>query len=140
MEAVLGYDCDGTEIYEYRILRAIWSNNTDISMLVGLDPRQYCAVVANNGRAYAISVNDSQRKDLIKKHENIGPDEEIPVKIKAIYDMENYECAIDCEGNEMNYDLDRQGLKAKLNAIINGEIKNKPKSLSLKKLFTMKIK
>ena len=25
MSKVLGYDCDGNEIYEYRVLRAIWS-------------------------------------------------------------------------------------------------------------------
>lgn len=30
MEKVLGYDCDGREIYEYRILRAMFSNDIDI--------------------------------------------------------------------------------------------------------------
>ena len=33
MDYTLGYDCDGNEIYEYRILRAIWSNDIDIKDL-----------------------------------------------------------------------------------------------------------
>ena len=33
MEKVLGYDCDGREIYEYRILCAIFSNDIDIEDL-----------------------------------------------------------------------------------------------------------
>ena len=31
MDYILGYDCDGNEIYEYRVLRAIWSNDIDIN-------------------------------------------------------------------------------------------------------------
>ena len=34
MEYILGYDCDGNEIYEYRVLRAIWSNDIDIKDLL----------------------------------------------------------------------------------------------------------
>lgn len=67
MEKVLGYDCDGIEIYEYRVLRAIWSNDIDIEELENADPRLYCTVVANDGKAYAISVYNWWNKDLIKK-------------------------------------------------------------------------
>ena len=38
MKKVLGYDCDGREIYEYRVLRAIWSNDIDIEELENADP------------------------------------------------------------------------------------------------------
>ena len=129
MDAVLWYDVDGTEIYEYRILRAIWSNNTDARQLVGLDPRQYCAVVANDGKAYAISVYDNARLDLIRSHEGLRTNNDVRIKIKPIYEMENYECAIDCEGNEMSYQLDRAGLKRQLNELL--EEQNRPKTLGL---------
>lgn len=33
---IMGYDCDGREIYEYRILRAMFSNDIDIEDLEGL--------------------------------------------------------------------------------------------------------
>ena len=49
---VLGYDCDGNIIEEYRILRAIWSNNIDIRELKDADPRQYCAIQDKNGYAF----------------------------------------------------------------------------------------
>ncbi len=37
---ILGYDCDCSEIYEYRILRAMFSNDIDIEDLEGVDPRE----------------------------------------------------------------------------------------------------
>lgn len=79
MEKVLGYDCDGREIYEYRILRAIFSNDIDIEELEDADPRMYCAVIGNDGKAYAISVLDWWHKDLIIKREKLNEDKEIPV-------------------------------------------------------------
>ena len=71
MEYILGYDCDGNEIYEYRVLRAIWSNDIDIKDLEDADPRQYCAIVSDDGIAYAISVFDWWNSDLIRKKEKI---------------------------------------------------------------------
>ena len=71
MYDILGYDCDGKEIYEYRILRAIWSNDVDIEELKDADSRQYCAVIAADGKAYAISVYDWWNNDLIRERENI---------------------------------------------------------------------
>lgn len=120
MQKVLGYDCDGREIYEYRVLRAIWSNDIDIEELENADPRLYCAVVANDGKAYAISVYDWWNKDLIKKRENIKENEEIPLIVKSIKEMENYELAM-CDGGEKEfyYELDRNELKKRLNTILN---------------------
>ena len=126
MYDILGYDCDGKEIYEYRILRAIWSNDVDIEELKDADPRQYCAVISAGGKAYAISVYDWWNKDLIRERENIDLNEEIPIIVKPISEMENYEIAT-CNGGEdvFYYSLDRNELKDKLNSILNKTNKQK---------------
>lgn len=126
MEYILGYDCDCNEIYEYRILRAIWSNDIDIKDLEDADPRQYCAIVIDDGIAYAISVYDWWNSDLIRKKEEIKETEEIPIVIKPINKMVNYEVAICNNGEEFYYSLDRIELKEKLNSILNKQknIKN----------------
>ena len=126
MDDILGYDCDGNEIYEYRILRAIWSNDIDIEKLEDADPRQYCAIKANDGNAYAISVYDWWNRDLIRKREGITPGEAIPIIVKPISEMENYEVAT-CNGGEdaFYYSLDRNELKDKLNSILNKTNKQK---------------
>ena len=118
MDDVLGYDCDGTPIYEYRILRAIFANDFDISDLEDADPRQYCAVVADDGKAYAISVYDWWYKDLVRERENLDPNEEIPIIVKPISEMEYYECAVDCYKDPFEYELDRNELKKQLNSIL----------------------
>ncbi len=115
MNDCLGYDCDGNEIYEYRILRAVWSNDIPIEELNGADPRFYCAIVGEDGKAYAISVYDWYNKDLIRKRENII-EEEIPVIVKPIEEMKNYEVAMSDGGNEkFYYSFDRDELKEQLN-------------------------
>ena len=119
MEKVLGYDCDGREIYEYRILRAIFSNDIDIEELEDADPRMYCAVIGNDGKAYAISVLDWWHKDLIIKREKLNENKEIPVIVKPIKEMENYELAMSDGGEEeFYYDFNRDELKNRLNSII----------------------
>jgi len=133
MSDILGYDCDGNEIYEYRILRAIWSNDIDIKDLDGSDPRQYCAVVADDSNAYAISVYDWWNKDLIIQRENRKSDDEIPVIIKPISEMVNYECAVDSYAKEFNYDLNRKELKEQLNIFLKNSNFGKTKSLNIKK-------
>ena len=123
MDDILGYDCDGKEIYEYRILRAIWSNDIDIEELIDADPRQYCARIGDDGKAYAISVFDNWHKDLIRKRENIKDDEEIPTIVKPISEMVNYEVA-ECYDGELYYEFDRYDLKKRLNSILkNNKIK-----------------
>ncbi len=125
MDDILGYDCDGKEIYEYRILRAIWSNDIDIEELVDADPRQYCALIGDDGKAYAISVFDNWHKDLIRKRENIKDDEEISTIVKPISEMVNYELA-ECYDGELYYEFDRYDLKKRLNSILKN---NKTKEL-----------
>lgn len=128
MYKCLGHDCDHVEIYEYRILRAIWSNDINIEELEDADPRQYCALLADDGKAYAISVYDWWNKELIRKRENLG-DGEIPVIVKPIEEMENYEVAV-CNGGEeaFYYTFDKNELKDKLNSILKE--KGKQKSLT----------
>lgn len=127
MQDCLGYDCDGNEIYEYRILRAIWSNDIDIDELKNEDPRQYCAILGDDGKAYAISVFDWWNKELIKKRENIV-EGEIPIIVKTIDEMVNYEVAMSDGGKEdFYYPFDRNELKEKLNSILKE--KNKEKKL-----------
>lgn len=125
MDDILGYDCDGKEIYEYRILRAIWSNDINIEELEDADPRQYCAIIAGDGNAYAISVYDWWYKELIRKRENIDPNEDIPIIIKPISEMINYELA-ECNDGEFYYTSDRNKLKKQINTIL---IKDKSKIL-----------
>lgn len=122
MRNILGYDCDGNEIYEYRILRAIWSNDVDINELKDADPRQYCAIVGDDKQAYAISVYDWWNSDLIRKRESINDNEEIPIIVKSIKEMEDYEVAL-CSEGEFYYDLDRNELKERLNTIVNNNNK-----------------
>ena len=129
MNYILGYDCDGNEIYEYRVLRAIWSNDIDIKDLEDADPRQYCAIIGDDGIAYAISVYDWWNSDLIRQRENIDNNEEIPIIVKPINEMENYEVA-QCSEGEFYYNLNRNELKEKLNSILNN---NKVKKLVNKK-------
>lgn len=120
MGNVLGYDCDGREIYEYSILRAIFSGDIGIEELEDSDPRMYCAVIGNDGKAYAISVYDWWNKDLIKKRENIKENEEIPIIIKSIKEMENYELAMySGDEKEFYYEFDRNELKKRLNTYLN---------------------
>ena len=128
MAYTLGYDCDGNEIYEYIVLRAIWSNDIDIEDLEDADPRQYCAIIGGDGIAYAISVFDWWYKDLIRKRENIDNNDEIPIIVKPIKEMENYEVAQNYEG-ALYYSLDRNELKEKLNSILNKN-HNKVKKLA----------
>lgn len=121
MNEILGYDCDGNEIYEYMILGGIWTNDIDISELEDTDPRQYCAVVAEDGKAYAISVFDHWNKELIRERENIPDDEEIPTIIKPISEMEGYEITVWCGAHGLEaryYDLCTDELKNKLNKML----------------------
>ena len=127
MDYILGYDCDGSEIYEYRILRAIWSNDIDIKDLEDADPRQYCAIISDDGVAYAISVYDWWNSDLIRKKEEIRETEEIPIVVKPINEMVNYEVAT-CSEGDFYYSLNRNELKKKLNEILNKD-HNKVKKL-----------
>ena len=118
---ILGYDCNENIIEQFSILRAIWSNDIDIEELEDADPREYCAVIADDGNAYAISVHDNWYSDLIRKRENILNDENIKTIVKPISEMINYELAMTQGANGLEYryyDFDHQELKNKLNKIL----------------------
>jgi len=115
---VLGLDCNGNEIDEFRVLKAKWSNEIDIEDLKHADPRQYCAVKAEDGQAYAISVFDWWSMKLIRERENRSFDEDIPVVVKPIKDMENYELALNSYRAEFYYNFDREELRNELNKIL----------------------
>ena len=114
---ILGYDCDGCEIYEYRILRAMFSNEIDIKDLEGVDPREYCAIRGEDGIAYAISVHPYTNRSLIKKRESIGEYEDVPVIVKPLNEMEGYEVAY-CSEGEYYYEIDDNELKEQLESIL----------------------
>ncbi len=124
---VLGYDCDGGEIIQGMILRAIWSNDIPIEESNdSVDPRQYCAIWGGDGKAYAISVFDWHRRDLIIKREHLNENEEIPVVVKPIEAMKDYEIAL-CNGGEKvyYYEYGLDDLKKQLNNYLKLQRKQK---------------
>ncbi len=132
MKNCLGYDCDGNEIEEFRILRAVWANDVDINELEFSDPRQYCAVVAANGKAYAISVYDWWYEALIRERENI-PNGEIPIIVKPIEKMRHYEVAVDGNGDEFYYSMEGSVSRIELKKTLNRFLKeNRPKEMIVK--------
>ena len=120
---ILGYDCDGNIIEEFSLLRAMWSNDIDIEELKDADPRHYCAVVAEDGQAYAISVFHYWNRDLIREREHLQPEDDIPVIVKPISEMVNYELAHNYYYDPVYYS-GRKELKQQLNSILK---KNKEK-------------
>lgn len=128
---ILGLDCNGNAIDEFRVLKAKWANDIDIKDLKTSDPRQYCAVKAEDGKAYAISVFDWWSMKLIRERENRSFDEDIPVVVKPIEEMENYELALNTYQSEFYYNFDREKLKETLNKIVKEMNKNKVKVKTL---------
>lgn len=127
MNEILGRDCNGNEIDEFRVLRAKWTNEIDIEDLKFADPRQYCAVKADDGQAYAISVFDWWSMKLIRERENRAFDEDIPVVVKPLEEMTDYELALNSYQAEIYYNFDREKLKNQLNEIVKEMNKNKVK-------------
>ena len=126
MSDVLGYDSKGNKIYEYRVLHDPGLNNQET--LNNQDPRFYCALVANDGNAYAISVYDWWTQDLIRKRENIPKNEEVSLVLKPIWEMENYEVSLRNE-EEFYYDLDRKELKRRMHIVLSIIKQDNPKML-----------
>ena len=122
MDEILGYDCDGEPIYEFQVLVGIWVNDVPVEELEKTDPRMYCAVVADDGASYAISVNDSWNEKAIREREHIPDGKKIPTIIKPISEMVNYEIvyvngSYGCFVYEYEYDCHK--LKRKLNKLLN---------------------
>lgn len=120
MNDVLGYDCDGEEIEEYRILRFPFSAYIEnLEEEPGVDPRFYCPVRTNDGKSYLISVYDDWFCNRIRRYEKIGETEGIPIKIKNIEEAVHYEVAFDgITKKEWYYDRDRDDLKEKLISLL----------------------
>lgn len=110
MERVLGYDCDGNELYQFDIVRAIFYSDIDFSKTTNVDPRQYCVVVGEDGKAYLFSVLDHWEKVAINRYEGRGDYDKIPLKILPIEDAHEYELAHDCDDNRFTYPFNKQEL------------------------------
>lgn len=140
MNEVLGYDCDGEEVKEYRILRFPFSayiENWEEQPVV--DPRFYCPVRVNDGKVYLISVYDDWFRDRIRRYEKLGGTEIIPIKIKSIEEAKHYEVAFDgITKKEWYYDRDRENLKEKLQILLkrgDAEIMREFKNPKARELF-----
>lgn len=121
MNDVLGYDCDGEEIEEYRILRFPFSVEIENwEEEPNVEPRFYCPIRTNDGKCYLISVYDDWFcGDVIRKYENLGKTERIPTKIKSIEEARNYEVAFNgITKREWYYDRDRKVLKKELQTLL----------------------
>jgi len=119
-DGVLGYDCDGNEINEFRILRFPFSDgieNWDEELNV--DPRFYCLVRSSSGETLAVSVYDDWFHERIRNHEQLDANEDIPMLIKPVSSMRNYEVAFDdITGNEWYYDRNKDELRKNLDRIL----------------------
>ena len=108
MGKVLGYDCDGVEIEEFRVLRYPFSSDIENwEEEPNIDPRFYCVLENDKGIALAISVYDDYHGKYIRRFEGIDSDKPIPTIIKSIEEMEVYEVAFDgLTKREWFYDRD----------------------------------
>lgn len=118
-DIVLGYDCDGNELYEYDIVRAIWYSYIDFNTKDNIDPRMYTIICSSNGTPYLISVFDNWNKKAINKFEKRDLNATVPIKIKSINESISYEKAYDCNNKTFKYKFDDGNLKKILNKKLN---------------------
>lgn len=100
---ILGYDCDGRELYEFDVIRAIWYSDIDFSKHLDVDPRLYCVIKAEDNKPYLVSVYDHWNKEAINRFEGRKLDDDIPIKIQSMEASINYEQAFDCDDNIITY-------------------------------------
>lgn len=122
IEEKLGHDKVYWSIYEFNILSMLDNHRYKLD---NCDPRDYCAVVAYDGKAYAISINDEAYARKIRAYENIPEGEEIPTVVKPISEMTNYFVLLDDYGENFVYgeesmwmSSEQKKLKEKLNSIL----------------------
>jgi len=127
MNDILGYDCDGNEIIEYRILRFPFSADIDNwDEEENVDPRFYCAIVSSDGKYWAVSVYEDYMSGYIRKFEKIKDLEGILIVIKQLSEMEYYEVAFSgITGDEWYYDRDKLELKNKVELLLKSKKKIK---------------
>lgn len=126
---ILGYDCDGNPIHEFRILRFPFSSyieNWDDEP--NINPRLYCLVKSSETEVLAISVYDDWNDRYIRRYENIEEDQEIPIQIKTVEDMKGYEVAFSgIDGTEWYYERNRKELCKIVNTVSKGKKLHKNK-------------
>lgn len=129
MNEVLGFDCDGQEIEEFRVLRFPFSSDIDNwDEEPNIDPRFYCIVKRENGECVAVSIYDDYLSKYIRRYEGLDNCAPIPIKFKTVSDMRYYEVAYSgITRLEWFYDRNRDQLRK--------EIEN---SLSVKKMVKIK--
>jgi hypothetical protein len=113
---VLGFDCDGYEIEEFRVLRFPFSADIDNwEEEVNVDPRFYCIVKRNNGESVLVSIYDDYHSRYIRRYENISFDDKIPMLIKDVALASNFEVAYSgLNKSEWFYDRNREVLKREI--------------------------
>lgn len=123
MDEVLGYDCDGEEVEEYRVLRFPFSDTVDNwEEVPNVDPRFYCAIRAKNNQVYLISVYDDYNKEAIRRYEKIAEREPIPTIIKDITEAEKYEVAFNGITSKCwYYDRDRNEIRKELELLVKNK-------------------
>jgi len=120
---VLGYDCDGSPIEEFRMLRFPFSSDIDDwSKEPNVDPRFYCLVRSLSGEVYAISVYDDWCRDCIRKYERLGMNDPVSTLLKTVQDMTFYEVAFDgITKREWYYDRNRDEMRNELERLLKGQ-------------------
>ena len=129
MSKVLGFDCDGYEIEEFRVLRYPFSADIENwEEEVNVDPRFYCIVKRENGEAVLVSIYDDYLSKYIRRYEGLSDIEEIPMVIKDASYSSNLEVAYSgLNGREWFYDRNRNVLKKEIES-----------NLSIKRLIKIK--
>lgn len=124
-DTVLGYDCDGNEINEFRILRFPFSADIEnFDDEPNIDPRFYCLVRNSDDQILAVSVYDDYFSDNIRKYEKLNDKEDIPMLIKTVSEMEGYEVAFNgITGKEWYYDRNKEELIKKINDVLKKDKK-----------------
>lgn len=119
-DGILGYDCDGNEIKEFRILRFPFSADIENwDEQPNIDPRFYCLVRCSNGETLAVSVYDDWFPERIRIYEQLDANEGISMLVKPVSSMENYEVAFDgITGKEWYYDRNKEKLRKELDCIL----------------------
>lgn len=112
---VLGYDCDGNEINEFRILRFPFSENIENwDEEPEVDSRFYCLIISSTGETLAVSVYDDWSHNHIRKREDIDVNDPVPMIIKPVSEMECYEVAFNgITGDAWYYDRNKEELRKK---------------------------
>ena len=116
MDEVLGFDCDGQEIEEFRVLRFPFSADIgDWEEEVNIDPRFYCIVKRDNGESVLVSIYDDYLSKYIRRYEGISDEEEIPMLIKDVSLVSSLEVAYSgIDGREWFYDRNKSSLKKEI--------------------------